>query len=316
MATLPENMSSIEKIIEVYNSDTFDKLSSSTKNDFKRQIKTHFNNLFTDESYRQAYIDKYYNGNEGTFIASVNKFKDSGIVSYADYTDTFTQEYKEYYTDYVESEQGESLGDIFGDGADIGSDMSYEEKKEARSKVLQSVLGQEMTDIGLGKDPVSLIEFAEYQPITKEEKDLVQEGGSLSPLKDRREELRKISIGEIKEKTGAQTREMIKKTAQKAIPGLKTVVGSQEASDSMQSSFKKLADKASAQNAMMERISQLKDKEEATSKLSTMISDQLKYDISRKDRLKSSRAKAAVGLAGSQLTAQEHAAQLAKSTLL
>jgi len=106
---------------------------------------------------------------------------------------------------------------------------------------------------------------------------------------------------------------MISNVKSQGIKGLATAGVSKSSATDMQSSFNRLADKASAQNAMAERVTQLQDKQDAVSKLSKMVTENLEYDIKREAKLRSSRAKTAIGLAGAQLTAQEHAAQLAKS---
>jgi hypothetical protein len=274
--------------------------------------------IIGDDTARQKYVDIHYGGDESLFVADYNKyiintdlgglkgFQDSGI----------SDMYSNYYENYVERSQADTAGQIFGeDGTGVGleSDMTYEEKLQKRSELLKSVLGSEIANIGgANEDITTLAEFAEYNPLTPQE--LEQDAGKLTPLKDRKQELKKITTGQTVEKTGMSTREMLKKVANTPISGLKTATGTSEGSSAMQSTFKKLAEKSSAQNAMQERVSQFIDKQEATSKLSKIISSELAYDVKREAALKSSKARTAVGLAGSQLTAQEHAAQLAKSS--
>ena len=265
---------------------------------------------------REAYINENYGGDEAAFIADWNKVSSSEAGDHDIVRDLNDNQFKDYYDDYVERSQGESVADIFGsDIAGVKAGDTYEEKRQKRSELLRQVLGDEISNLGeKDTDPTKLIDFAEYEPATELEKDLVQSGSDkYAPIRSRQEELKKLATGETKLSTLQESKKMISDVTSQGIKGLATAGISKSSAPDMQSSFSRLADRASAQNAMSERVTQLQDKQDATSKLSKMITENLEYDIKREAELRSSRAKTAIGLAGAQLTAQEHAAQLAKA---
>ena len=196
----------------------------------------------------------------------------------------------------------------------------YKEGQEVRSQALKNALGEEIFNLGL-KDkngevivPEKLIDFAEYKPLTNEEKKLSQ-SGIYNPLKNREEELQALATGAKKIETGSDTREMLKKAGKMSISGLGTALGSAGETSEMQSSFDRIANRAAAQNAMDERITQFKDKQDATTKLAKFKSEMLAEDTKRKQELMKQKSKTAVSFAGSELTAAEHAAQLAKANI-
>lgn len=199
------------------------------------------------------------------------------------------------------------------------TEYGYEEERKVRSMALKNALGEEMFNIGLkdenGKimEPEKLIDFAEYS-LSPEEKELTQ-SGQYNPLKDRKEELQALTTGAKKIEAGSDTREMLKKSGKMSISGLGTALGSSKGTSEMQSSFERIANKGAAQNAMDERVQQFKDKQEATTKLAKFTSDMLAADMKRKEQLMKQKSKSAVAFAGSELTASEHAAQLAKANL-
>lgn len=198
--------------------------------------------------------------------------------------------------------------------------IKYEDEQRVRSNALKNALGEEIYSLGL-KDkegkvivPEKLIDFAEYKPLTNEEKELSQ-SGMYNPLKNRKEELHALTTGAKKLETGSDTREMLKKAGKMGIAGIGSALGSSEGTSEMQSSFDRLANRAAAQNAMDERITQFKDKQDATTKLSKFKSEMLAEDVKRKEELMKLKSKTAVSLTGAHLTASEHAAQLAKANL-
>lgn len=281
---------------------------------------------YTDKQ-REAYIDKVYGGDEASLIGDFaaarenDDFKRFGPGYYFqdDYELLMKEggDFDKYYREYQKDAGVGTAGDVFGGGGD-SSDVSsedvktYEERRKERGSLLKRMLGDEMYALGEDIDPVKLIDFAEWEPVT--EGDLVQDAGKVTPLKDRKKELTGIATGETKEDTGKQAREMFSKAASRGIPGLQTALGSMSGASAMESSFSRMADKASAQNAMAQRVAQFQDKQEAINKLSKMTSGLLAFDMKRANELKSLRAKTTVGMAGAQLTAAEHAAQLAKAT--
>lgn len=198
---------------------------------------------------------------------------------------------------------------------EVGDYYDYDELKKVRSNALTNMLGEELGAMDDDTDPVSLIDFAEYDLTTDTEKELVQ-GDRYNPLKSRKEELQELTTGTRKNEVGQDTREMLNKAGEMSIGGLKSAVGSSEGAAAMQTSFSKLAIRGSAQNAMQERMTQFKDKQAATSKLATYTTDMVKEDMKRKAELQRTKSKAAIGLAGAELTASEHAAQIAKSNLI
>jgi hypothetical protein len=207
-------------------------------------------------------------------------------------------------------------------GGDIGyvTDYGYDTEKSVRSTALKNALGEEIFNMGLKDDdgnvmePEKLIDFAEYEPLTSEEKELTQ-SGQYAPLRDRKEELQALTTGVKKIETGSDTREMLKKAGKMSITGLGTALGSSEGTSEMQSSFERIANKGAAQNAMNERIQEFKDKQNATTELAKFTSDLIATDMKRKEQLMKQKSKTAVAFAGSELTASEHAAQLAKANL-
>lgn len=207
-------------------------------------------------------------------------------------------------------------------GADKGWDTkyNYQQEQAIRSQALQNALGEEIFNIGLKDEtgntiePTKLIDFAEYTPLTSEEKELTQ-SGQYNPLKNRKEELHALTTGIKKSETGTDTREMLKKAGKMPINGLSAALGSAGGTSEMQSSFDRIANKGAAQNAMNERIEQFKDKQEATTKLAKFKTEMLSADLKRKEELMKQKSKTAVAFAGSELTAAEHAAQLAKASL-
>ena len=272
--------------------------------------------IFSEPEIRQDYIDTNYDGDEAAFIADWNNMTQSDLGSRDEIIDITDNQFREYYDNYVERTQGESVADIFGgDLAGVEEGDTYEQKKTKRSALLKQILGNEIHSLGEeDTDPTKLIDFAEYEPATELEKDLVQSGSNkYAPIRSRQEELKKLATGETKLSTLQESKKMISNVKSQGIKGLATAGVSKSSATDMQSSFNRLADKASAQNAMAERVTQLQDKQDAVSKLSKMVTENLEYDIKREAGLRSSRAKTAIGLAGAQLTAQEHAAQLAKS---
>ena len=273
--------------------------------------------LLKDEEKTAAYIDKYYDGDEAAFVQDVNKLTENKYIATEAFgIDIWSDTWDKYYEGYVERTQSEQVADIFGgDLAGVEAGDTYEEKRQKRSELLRQVLGDEISNLGEeDTDPTKLIDFAEYEPATELEKDLVQSGSDkYAPIRSRQEELKKLATGETKLSTLQESKKMISDVTSQGIKGLATAGVSKSSATDMQSSFSRLADRASAQNAMSERVTQLQDKQDATSKLSKMITENLEYDIKREAGLRSSRAKTAIGLAGAQLTAQEHAAQLAKA---